>query len=65
LDLFLASNTPTKSMIHVFYSSGWHIESFGGSTVSNPSATSWLYNRLDVFVRGSDGKMYHDRYPAS
>jgi hypothetical protein len=65
LDVFAAANTPTRPMTHVFYANGWHVESLGGILGSAPSAVSWLYNRLDVFVRGTDGKIWHIRYPGS
>jgi hypothetical protein len=51
-------------MTHAFYAGGWRTESLGGSLTSAPSAVSWLYNRLDVFVLGTDGKIWHNRYPA-
>jgi hypothetical protein len=63
LDVFAAANSPTKPMTHAFYAGGWHTESLGGSLTSAPFAVSWLYNRLDVFVRGADGNIWHNRYP--
>jgi hypothetical protein len=65
LDVFAAANTATKPMTHVFFTNGWGVESLGGSLTSAPSAVSWLYNRLDVFVRGTDGNIWHNRYPGS
>jgi sialidase-1 len=52
-------------MTHIAYANGWHVESLGGRLTSAPSAVSWLYNRLDAFVRGTDSGIWHIRYPGS
>src|SRR5688500_7347857 len=39
---------------------GWsEWESLEGVLQAGPSAASWSANRLDVFVRGTDGAMHH------
>ena len=37
--------------------SGW--ESLGGVLASGPGVSSWAANRLDVFVRGTDNRLWH------
>lgn len=37
--------------------SGW--EDLGGSLTSGPDAASWSANRLDVFVRGTDNRLWY------
>ena len=39
---------------------GW--ESLGGVLTSAPRAVSWGPNRLDTFVRGTDGAMWHQSW---
>ena len=36
-----------------------HYESLGGVITSRPAVCSWAPGRLDVFVRGGDGALYH------
>jgi hypothetical protein len=63
VDVFTASSTSQKPMTHAWYGGGWRAESLGGSLASAPAAVSWLYNRVDVFVLGTNGTVYHDRWP--
>jgi hypothetical protein len=57
-------------MYHKYFENGWgpgginnNWESIGdiagGQLTSAPAAVSWQAGRLDIFVRGSDGRMYH------
>ena len=40
-------------------------DNMGGKIIGKPTAVAWGPNRLDVFVRGLDNKMYHKAWAAS
>jgi hypothetical protein len=37
----------------------WYADNLGGSFTSNPDISSWGPGRLDIFARGTDGKLWH------
>jgi len=43
--------------------SGW--ESLGGVLTSGPGVCSWASGRLDIFVRGTDNRLWHKWYSGS
>jgi hypothetical protein len=58
LDVFLESSNAGQPMGHVAWSNAWSEDSIGGSLTSAPGAVG-SYRRLDVFVRGTDGNLFH------
>jgi hypothetical protein len=58
LDVFLESSDTGQPMGHAFWAGAWYEDSEGGSLTSAPGAVG-SYRRLDVFVRGTDGNLWH------
>lgn len=49
-----------SSVIHCWYTGGtWHTENLGGSTRSDPAISSWGTDHLDVYIRGTDDRLWH------
>ena len=62
VDIFAVDSTGGLQYTPYGDSSSWN--SLGGVSTSSPAAVSWSTNplRLDVFVRGTDGALWHKYY---
>jgi hypothetical protein len=58
MDVFLASSNAGQPLGHAFWAGAWYQDSEGGSLTATPAAVG-SYRRLDVFVRGTDGNLWH------
>ncbi len=58
VDVFLESSATGQPMGHVYWAGAWYEDNEGGSLTSTPAAVG-SYRRLDVFVRGTDGNLWH------
>lgn len=58
-----AANSPQSTLFDGTGVGGWH--SLGGYILSGPQATSSSFNRLDLFVRGSDNGLWHRSFNGS
>jgi hypothetical protein len=58
VDVFLESSNAGQPLGHVFWAGAWYQDSEGGSLTAAPGAVG-SYRRLDVFVRGTDGNLWH------
>jgi hypothetical protein len=48
---------------HTFYYGGWHgFDFLGGRLLSGAGLSTWASGQLDVFGRGTDSNLYHERY---
>ncbi len=68
-----ATSTSYAANINLLYNSMWDYAGrpganvwspwlrVGGELTSGPAVASWTANRLDVFVRGTDGAIWHNR----
>lgn len=57
-DVFLL-NIDSK-LFHYLYDGSWSdFVDLGGIFVKAPKAVSWTKNRLDVFITGTNGTLYH------
>jgi hypothetical protein len=58
VDVFLESSAAGQPVGHLYWAGGWYQDSEGGSLTSAPAAVG-SFRRLDVFVRGTDGSLWH------
>jgi hypothetical protein len=58
LDVFLESGNAGQPLGHEIWTGAWSEDSEGGSLTAAPAAVD-SYRRLDVFVRGTDGSLWH------
>ncbi len=58
VDAFLESSATGQPLAHVYWAGAWYQDSEGGSLTAAPAAVA-SYRRLDVFVRGTDGNLWH------
>ncbi len=58
LDVFLDSSNAGQPLGHAYWVGAWLEDSEGGSLTAAPAAVG-SYRRLDVFVRGTDGNLWH------
>jgi hypothetical protein len=57
-DVFLESSATGNPMGHVYWAGAWYEDSEGGALSASPGSVG-SYRRLDVFVRGTDGYLWH------
>jgi len=58
LDVFLEAGNAGQPLGHEAWTGAWSGDSEGGSLTAAPAAVD-SYRRLDVFVRGTDGNLWH------
>ena len=59
LDVF-GTDAATHALAHAWWDGqAWHKEVLDGVMASTPTAVSWAADRIDVFVLGTDGQLWH------
>jgi hypothetical protein len=58
VDVFLDSSASGQPLGHAYWAGAWYQDEEGGSLTAAPGAVS-SFRRMDVFVRGTDGNLWH------
>ena len=62
IDVMLESSDNGQPLGHAYWAQGWHQDVVGGSLTSAPAAVR-SFRQMDVFVRGTDGNLWHTFLP--